>query len=422
MGGGPCRRLLLKSLADVTGLRKYKVAIFIPVFNREGTCREAFLLARELRHQWSIDAEVWACWDGNALKEFESAGIPVKVLYFSQPHCPVRVVRFSYWIVRLARVAHQIRSGRVDVLLPFGSMPNIIAGLTYWLGGVRLCMWGERAKGEARGERLIARCYRHFVANSSAALDRLQNHLGVTRERISLIPNGAEEQVGSDGNDWRTKLGMAADQLLVVKVANIANYRDHKTLLLAWKIVQDGWDNGSAPVLALAGSFGDAYQECRRTIRRLGLEPTVRFLGPIADTKALIDAADLTVFSTVSPDLPNAVLEYMASGKAVVANDAPGTRDALGKTADRVLVPSGDSAHLAQVVNELLRDGNARQALGAANRERAAAAFSVARMARQYVEAIRVNLIRERPATADTGLPESDLVSPKTGATSSHPI
>jgi glycosyltransferase involved in cell wall biosynthesis len=172
---------------------------------------------------------------------------------------------------------------------------------------------------------------------------------------------------------------------LVVKVANLTNHRDHATLLRAWKIVQDRWPHEAKPVLALAGALGDSFREVQRIWREAALDSTVRFLGSVKEVSSLIEASDLTVFSSRKEGMPGSVLEYMAAGKAVVATDIPGIRDALGPSADEVLVPAGDPEKLASRILELLHDKRRRQALGEANKRRSLSEFTVSRMAESYL-------------------------------------
>ena len=376
---------------DLTGL---KIAIMVGTFVRGGCERQAFLLARELIHRHGLSAEVWALkFPGEYSKEFEAAGIPTKTLHFKHP-------RYG-WAQHSWPVLRELRKSRVDILLPFTTWPNVVAGLTYRLAGVRLCIWGERHAGGERipgVERFAVTQYRRFVANSTAGVEFLANVMRVKREYLSFVPNGVEFPKTVPGTDWRAKLGLAPDQLLVVKVANITNFKDHATLLRAWKIVQDEWQDAPRPVLALAGYLTeDSFPECERIRREAGLESTVRFLGGITDVPALLNACDMAAFSSRNEGMPNGVLECMAAGKAVVASDLPGIRDALGSDAGEVLVPPGDASQFARRLLDVLRDSEKRAALGAANAERIRREFSVERMVERHLQIIRTNLPNPLP-------------------------
>jgi glycosyltransferase involved in cell wall biosynthesis len=194
-------------------------------------------------------------------------------------------------------------------------------------------------------------------------------------------------------------LGATPDQLLALKVANVTSYRDHATLLRAWKIVQDRWQGEAKPILALAGALGDSFGDVQRIWRDARLDSTAHFIGVVQDVSSLIDASDLTVFSSRKEGLPNGVLEYMVAGKAVVATDIPGIRDALGRSAAEVLVPPGDAEKLASSILDLLRDDRRREGLGEANRRRALSEFTVGRMAESYLDVMHQNL---RPSRVES--------------------
>jgi glycosyltransferase involved in cell wall biosynthesis len=79
----------------------------------------------------------------------------------------------------------------------------------------------------------------------------------------------------------------------------------------------------------------------------------------------------------------------MACGRPVVAADAGGTGELLGRHgATGVLVPPGDAAALATAVRELLADPGRRDRLGDAARRRIEAEFPLGRMIDRYEAAL----------------------------------
>ena len=378
----------MRQTTDLPELANWKIVILIGHFGRGGAERQALLLARELRERHHLDVEVWSLLNfGQWTEEFAAADVPIRRLGFGVP-------RYA-WVQRCLPIVRQLRASRVRILLPFTTWPNVVAGLTYRIAGVRLCIWGERHAGGERipsVERIAATQYRRFVANSTAGVEFLAREMRISRARISWIPNGVEVPGTNQSSGWRMRLELHPNQLLVVKVANLTSFKDHATLLRAWKTIQDGWMGDIRPVLALAGGHADKYDECRRFVTETGLDSTVRFLGAIPDVPALLRASDMGVFSSRAEGMPNGVLECMAAGKAVVASDIPGIRDALGPSADEVLVPPGDSQQFSHKLLSLLLNRETRHALGERNRARIRAEFSVECMAERYLKVIQENL------------------------------
>jgi glycosyltransferase involved in cell wall biosynthesis len=81
---------------------------------------------------------------------------------------------------------------------------------------------------------------------------------------------------------------------------------------------------------------------------------------------------------------PNASLEAMAAGLAVVITDAGGAREQVIDGATGRVTPRDDVAALADVLVALSCDASTRARFGAAGRARAAERFSVERMADDY--------------------------------------
>ena len=96
--------------------------------------------------------------------------------------------------------------------------------------------------------------------------------------------------------------------------------------------------------------------------------------------------ADLDLFAMVSEPggCPNASLEAMAAGLAVVATDVGGAREQIIDGQTGLLVPRGDEKALGEAIASLAKDPTRRVAMGRAGHARVRAEFDVRRMARDY--------------------------------------
>ena len=105
--------------------------------------------------------------------------------------------------------------------------------------------------------------------------------------------------------------------------------------------------------------------------------------GSLRDHRpGFLASVTVAVLPSLSEGMSNAVLEYMAAGKAVVATDVGANRDVLGDTG--VIVPPGDDAALAAAIGDLLADPGRIEELGIAARRRVEERFSRDAMRRRF--------------------------------------
>jgi glycosyltransferase involved in cell wall biosynthesis len=96
----------------------------------------------------------------------------------------------------------------------------------------------------------------------------------------------------------------------------------------------------------------------------------------VDDVAGLLGACDLAAHSATREGCPNAVLEAMAAGLAVVATDIEGIRDAVGAGGGGLLAPAGDAAALASRLIQAAGDSDLRRRMGDEGRRRAEREFS----------------------------------------------
>lgn len=111
--------------------------------------------------------------------------------------------------------------------------------------------------------------------------------------------------------------------------------------------------------------------ELREQVRTAGLEEVVHFAGHQRNVPEWMQAMDLLVHASISPEpFGMVLLEGMALGKAVIATRAGGPLEIIGE-GEGVLTPPDDPAALAHAILALLNDEARRHRLGTAGRARA---------------------------------------------------
>jgi glycosyltransferase involved in cell wall biosynthesis len=87
--------------------------------------------------------------------------------------------------------------------------------------------------------------------------------------------------------------------------------------------------------------------------------------------------------------MSNAVLEYLAAGRTVVATNVGANDELIEDGVSGLLVPSGDAEQLASALDRVLSDPDFAEKLGSAARQRVERQYSREAMVRRYQEFYR---------------------------------
>jgi glycosyltransferase involved in cell wall biosynthesis len=347
-----------------------------------GAERQALYLVEHLAGLGRCTVEVLAFNDGEALRpKLKSLGVPVHVVpyYFRWPKA-----RRLRALTRLALTLR--RKIKPDALLPFVGIHSKAIAQTWPYTNARFCWWNQQDEGRDLGGTAIelqalerASC---ITSNSFAGRDFLANTYGLDPASIFVYNNGTPLPAVVEEGDIRAGLALG-NRRIVSMIANVTSFKDHETLLESWPLVLSQFSGAARPLLVLAGHLKEKATVERLKLKafELGLSSEdVRFAGPVATVSNLIAASDLVVHSSVTEGCPNSVCEAMAHGRAVVATDISGCRQALGNDAEEALAPPKNAGMLASRAIDMLRNPGMRAAYGERNRKRIATEFSIGAM------------------------------------------
>ena len=204
-----------------------------------------------------------------------------------------------------------------------------------------------------------------FHAVSDHVKDHAVRTLHVRPERITVIPRGrSRERLGWPSADRRetarVALGIADGAPVVVNVGRQEYQKGHTHLL-----------NALPHVLAkhptcytlIAGREGTMTPALRGQVERLGLADSVRFLGHLPSIAEVLAAGDVFVFPSLYEGMPGAVIEAMALGLPIVANDIGPVREIVNPHGNADLVDASDPASLAEAISDVLVDDQRRAAM-----------------------------------------------------------
>ncbi|MCA1578029.1 MAG: glycosyltransferase family 4 protein [Acidobacteria bacterium] len=132
--------------------------------------------------------------------------------------------------------------------------------------------------------------------------------------------------------------------------------------------------------MVLAGRRDGAYESLAALASELKIHESVRFVGAVSDVPGLLNAVDVSVFSSRSEGCPNAVLESMAAGLPVVGTNIEGIREVVGVAGTQFLTRVEDAEALSEVLIKLAKDPVLRARVGAENRDRIREKYDALRM------------------------------------------
>jgi len=391
-----------------------RVLIVLPTLELGGAERLALHLAEYLTQTEKAQVHVWGLMKygdkpgGRVAEMCDLRGLPWRNLNFAWPGGRLATFKRSF---SLAQLSHDLKRFSPYVILAYTPLVNVICGLVWRWSGARLCVWNQMSSAvEEVSHRMslwASRLTPLFLSNSEHGAEFLAKRLGVDPSRIHLVRNGVRiEHSAWEPGSLRKDLGVSEACILVCMVANLSEYKDHATLLRAWREVLDA--SRRKTVLLLSGRFDGTTEFLKALAYDLDLGESVRFLGPgkINEVWSILRQVDLGVFSSRAEGCPNGVLESMALGLPVAGTDIPGIREAVGPEGYEFLAPVADHVALADRMLKLIHDRDLRERIGKLNKDRIQKCFSVGRMCEDTVRIMTTHLVGRPSNRGHAGLNE----------------
>ncbi|VVD69288.1 Putative glycosyltransferase EpsF [Pandoraea capi] len=300
------------------------------------------------------------------------------------------------------RFVAYLRAWQPDVVHAHMVHANLMARVARWFVRMPVLVSSAHSRNEGGRARMLA--YRltdrwtDLTTNvSDDAVAAFVAQGAAPAERIVSVPNGIDTrryrpdaQVRSH---WREMLlghkqtdvdaNANAATPIVFAAGRIAEAKDYPTLVKAFERVLDLMPEAR---LLIAGD-GPSRASVQTLIDTRGLARSVSLLGRRNDVAQLMCAADVYVMSSAWEGLPLVIGEAMATCLPVVSTDCGGVRELLGDIQDNTLVPIGDASALGNaLIRHLSHTVDESRAIGAANRERIVACYSLDAIVAQWLD------------------------------------
>jgi glycosyltransferase involved in cell wall biosynthesis len=303
--------------------------------------------------------------------------------------CPVlrlnvRSLAKPWTLAEAWRFVRWLRRERIDVVQTYFPDSNYFGIPLAWLAGVPHRLRTRNNLGHwltplhRRLGRLLGRLSTATLTNCAAARDLLCREEGLPPGRVVVLENG----VDLDRFLALPPIG-AAEAGPVRRVGVVANLRHVKGLDVLARAAALLAEDHPGLVFEVAGE-GEARPDLERLVRGLGLAGRFLLPGRLADIPRFLGSLDVAVLCSRAEGMSNALLEYLAAGRPVVATSVGAAGDLIEDGRHGLLVPAEDPAALAQAIARLLGDPDLARRLGSAARGRAQEGYSRQAMMRRF--------------------------------------
>lgn len=222
-------------------------------------------------------------------------------------------------------------------------------------------------------DRATAKRVDHFHALTRSVKCEAVDVLGVSAEKITIIPRGrakivADEVVLARRAKIRESLGIGDVEVVVLNVGRQEPQKGQHVLIQAMPTLARG---GVPVTLLIAGREGSSSSDLRQELERLGRDRgRIHILGYRTDISDLVAISDIFAFPSYYEGLGSALIEAMAGSLPIVASDIGPIREVLDDGRAGVLVPPGDPLAFAEGIRSLIEDKAYAAQLGEAGHAR----------------------------------------------------
>ncbi len=355
-----------------TATRAVRVCFMIDELSTAGT--ETQLLAL-IRHLDRTRIEPYLCLlrgvdsRSQALEPEDCPVLRLGITSFRQPS----TIPAAWRLIRF------LRRERIDVFQVYFPDSTYLGVPAAWLAGVPHILRTRNNLGYwlTPWHRRLGRWYSALcdglIANCDACRDAIVADEGLSPERIVVLENGVDlARFPEPAIPERTgRVGVVANlrpvkglDVFVHAAAAVSAAHPQATFHIA----------GDGPLREALGRMADEL----RIVDRLTLH------GSLTEIPAFLAGLEVAVLPSLSEGMSNALLEYMAAGRPIVASAVGAGTRLIEDGVSGLLVPPGDANCLAAAIGRLLAEPALAARLGAAARRVAEERYGRAAMVQRF--------------------------------------
>jgi glycosyltransferase involved in cell wall biosynthesis len=331
--------------------------------------------------------------NGSLREEIEKYGVEIIDGGYDSSSCTsikILLLISAFWRLWLL-----LRTSRPEIVHGFLPLTNIFTAVAGKLAVIPFVITSRRALNKHQdrnpGWRYVDKLSTYLsdivTANAIAVRDDTIYRENSNPDKFRVIYNGIEAKSIADALPHREKvrkaLGLEANQMVIIIVANLIPYKGYTELLAAFSQLRT---NNNEIRLLIVGQDRGIGDSLRNQASRLGIDGAVQWLGLRSDIPELLAASDIYVCASYEEGFSNSLLEAMAAGKPVVATRVGGNPEMLEEGKLGVLVEKNNASDLAKGIEKLLVDTDKRLHFGGLAAKVVAEKYSEERMIDSYLK------------------------------------
>lgn len=361
-----------------------KILFLIDTLYFGGKERQLVEVLKGLQAHGDIEAQLVVLSDKVYYSYVEDLGVKIHLI-------PRRSKKDISVVFKLMKICRQFQP---DILHSWESMCSVYAtpvakllGVTFVNGIIRNAPMHIRPFGKLWLRTKLTFPFSDvIVANSAAGLQAY----GVSSDRGRFVHNGFDmNRVKKLQNPEVVRKRLCIKTKRTVGMVGKFNHKkDYKTYLTAaQRIVEQHPD-----VTFLAVGDGEFFDRSRAGIPE-GLRERIIFTGKQKDVESVVNIFDIAVLATYTEGISNAIMEYMALAKPVVATDGGGTSELVLHEKTGFLVRRSDVDDLCEKIVYLLAHPQEAAGMGQRGRERILKEFNLKKMINSYISLYHMSTI-----------------------------
>lgn len=353
-----------------------KILLFTENLRAGGKERRICELLRVLQNDDRFQFEVVLTRENIHYKNFLQSGIPYHIIERKWIKKDPRLFFLFFKAVRLIKP---------DLIHVWGHMPAVYALPAKFLLGIP--MINNEIADAAPGKFLIAKqlvfkCSDRIISNTLAGL----KSYGAPESKSRVIYNGFDFSRLENLRpivEIKKNLKIKTPYLIGMVASFLINKDHHTFIQAAIQLLRIRTDISFICI-------GDGDSTAWKNMIPLELKNFILFPGKQSAVEQTMNACNVGVLTTNvmahGEGISNALLEFMALGKPVIATDFGGTRELIENQSNGFLIPAFDTESLKEKILYLIDHPEKSFRLGRSARKTVETRFSIKKMTQEFIE------------------------------------